>query len=158
MAKGHLLFTYDTQSTQLQIQQAQLEIERMNTTISNNNTQISQLQRDMNAASSADKPGFSAQILQLQADNAQAEYDIKSKQAEIDKLNAAIDSATVTAGMDGTVESIADLETLLAGGITNPDGTQSTTYIASSPGPRRLTGSKAASVSRTSMSSPKACR
>ena len=31
--------------------------------------------------------------------------------------------------MDGTVESIADLETLLAGGITNPDGTQSTTYI-----------------------------
>lgn len=129
VAKGDPLFTYDTQSTQLQIQQAQLEIERMNTTISNNNTQISQLQRDMNAASSADKPGFSAQILQLQADNAQAEYDIKSKQAEIDKLNAAIDSATVTAGMDGTVESIADLETLLAGGITNPDGTQSTTYI-----------------------------
>ena len=127
--QGDPLFTYDTQSTQLQIQQAQLEIERMNTTISNNNTQISQLQRDMNAASSADKPGFSAQILQLQADNAQAEYDIKSKQAEIDKLNAAIDSATVTAGMDGTVESIADLETLLAGGITNPDGTQSTTYI-----------------------------
>lgn len=129
VSKGDPLFSYDTQSTQLQVQQAQLEIERMNTTISNNNAQIAQLQKDMNAAASADKPAFSAQILQLQAENAQTDYDIKSKQAEIDKLNASIASATVTAGIDGTVESIADLDQLLSGGITNPDGSASNTYI-----------------------------
>ncbi len=129
VAAGDALFTYDTQSTQLEIQQAELEIERMNTTLSNNNDQIAQLQRDMNAASSADKPAYSAQILQLQAENAQTEYDIKSKQADIDRLNASLSSATVTAGMSGTVESIADLDQLLAGGIYNPDGTVSTTYI-----------------------------
>lgn len=129
VAAGDPLFTYDTQSTQLEIQQAELEIERMNTTLSNNNDQIAQLQRDMNAASSADKPAYSAQILQLQAENAQTEYDIKSKQADIDRLNASLSSATVTAGMSGTVESIADLDQLLAGGIYNPDGTVSTTYI-----------------------------
>lgn len=130
VAKGDPLFTYDTQETQLQIEQAQLEIERMNTTISNNNAQITQLEKDMKAAASADKPGFSAQILQLQADIAQNEYNIKTKQAEIDKLNAAITNATVCAGMDGTVESIADLDTLLAGGLTNPDGSTSNTYIS----------------------------
>lgn len=130
VAKGDPLFTYDTQSTQLQIEQAELEIERMNTTISNNNAQIAQLEKDMKAAPSADKPGFSAQILQLQADIAQNEYNIKTKQAEIDKLNAAIENATVTAGMDGTVETIADLDTLLAGGLTNPDGSTSNTYIS----------------------------
>lgn len=130
VTKGAPLFTYDTQETQLQVEQAQLEIERMNTTISNNNTQIAQLEKDMKAAASADKPGFSAQILQLQADIAQNEYNIKTKQAEIDKLNAAIQNATVCANMDGTVESIADLDTLLAGGLTNPDGSTSNTYIS----------------------------
>lgn len=130
VAKGDPLFSYDTQSTQLDIEQAELEIERMNTTISNNNAQIAQLEKDMKAAASADKPGFSAQILQLQADIAQTEYNIKTKQAEIDKLNAAVQNATVCAGMDGTVESIADLDTLLAGGLTNPDGSPSNVYIS----------------------------
>lgn len=130
VAKGDPLFSYDTQSTQLEIEQAQLEIERMNTTISNNNAQIAQLQKDMNAAASADKPGFSAQILQLQADIAQTEYNIKTKQAEIDKLNAAITNSTVCANMDGTIESIADLDMLLAGGLTKPDGSPSNVYIS----------------------------
>ena len=117
VTKGTPLFTYDTQSIDLQIQQAELEIEKMNTTISNDQSQI------------AHKPSYSAQIQDLQAEIAQTEYNVKSKQAEIDKLKASIDSATVTAGMDGTVESIADLDLLLSGGLTNSDGSQSTTYI-----------------------------
>ena len=129
VTKGTPLFTYDTESIDLQIQQAQLEIEKMNTTISNDNAQIAQLQKDMKAAASADKPSYSAQIQDVQAEIAQTEYNIKSKQAEIDKLKASIDSATVTATMDGTVESIADLDLLISGGLTNSDGTPSTTYI-----------------------------
>lgn len=129
VTKGTPLFTYDTQSIDLQIQQAELEIEKMNTTISNDQSQITQLEKDMKAASSADKPSYSAQIQDLQAEIAQTEYNVKSKQAEIDKLKASIDSATVTAGMDGTVESIADLNLLLSGGLTNSDGSQSNTYI-----------------------------
>ena len=123
VTKGTPLFTYDTQSIDLQIQQAELEIEKMNTTISNDQSQIAQLEKDMKAASSADKPSYSAQIQDLQAEIAQTEYNVKSKQAEIDKLKASIDSATVP------VESIADLDLLLSGGLTNSDGSQSTTYI-----------------------------
>ncbi len=45
MTKGTPLFTYDTQSIDLQIQQAELEIEKMNTTISNDQSQITQLEK-----------------------------------------------------------------------------------------------------------------
>lgn len=129
VSKGDPLFTYDTQSIELEIQQAELEIDRMNTTISNDNAQIAQLQKDMNAASSADKLGFSAQIQELQAEIAQTEYNIKSKQAEIDKLNASIANATVCAGMDGTVDAIADIDAIRNGTNLASDGSPSNVYI-----------------------------
>ena len=129
VAAGDPLFSYDTQSTELEIQQAELEIERLNTTISNSNTQIAQLQKDMKNANSTDKLGYSAQIQQLQAEIAQTEYNIKSKQAEIEKLKASLNTATVCATMDGTVDEIADLDALLSGGVYKPDGSPSSTYI-----------------------------
>lgn len=129
VAKGDALFSYDTESIELQIQQAQLSIEKLNTTVANDNDQITQLQKDMASASSADKPSYSAQIQELQAEIAQTQYDIKTKQAEIDKLNNSISSATVTAKMDGTVESIADLDALIAGNSTDASGNQSNVYI-----------------------------
>lgn len=129
VAKGDALFSYDTESIELQIQQAQLSIEKLNTTVANDNDQIAQLQKDMASASSADKPSYSAQIQELQAEIAQTQYDIKTKQAEIDKLNNSIASATVTAKMDGTVESIADLDALIAGNQTDSSGNQSNVYI-----------------------------
>lgn len=127
--EGTPLFSYDTESTELEIQQAELEIERLNTTIANDNTSIGQLQKSMNSASSADKLGYSAQIQELQAEVAQAEYDIKTKQAEIDKLRASIDSATVCAKMAGTVETINDLDAILNGTSVNSDGSTNDTYI-----------------------------
>lgn len=129
VAKGDPLFSYDTQSIELDIQQAQLAIEKMNTTISNDNGQIAQLQKDMKAASSAEKPSYSAQIQELQAEIAQTQYDIKTKQAEIDKLNASIASSTVTAGMDGTVESVGDIDQIKAGNQTDSNGNQANTFI-----------------------------
>ena len=122
VAKGDPLFSYDTQSIEL-------AIEKMNTTISNDNGQIAQLQKDMKAASSAEKPSYSAQIQELQAEIAQTQYDIKTKQAEIDKLNASIASSTVTAGMDGTVESVGDIDQIKAGNQTDSNGNQANTFI-----------------------------
>ena len=107
---GQALFSYDTESTELEVQRAELEMERLNTTISNDNDQIAQLEKDMSKAASADKPGYSAQIQQLQAEVAQTQYDMKTKQAEIDKLKASLDNATVYAEMAGTVTKVADPE------------------------------------------------
>ncbi|MBR1780754.1 MAG: efflux RND transporter periplasmic adaptor subunit, partial [Oscillospiraceae bacterium] len=106
--EGDPLFTYDTESINLDIQQGELEVERLNTNVTNATNQIAQLEKDMKSASSSDKLGYSAQIQELQAEIAQANYDIKSKQAEIDKLRASLDNATVTATMAGTIEKISD--------------------------------------------------
>ena len=84
----------------------------------------------MKAASSADKPSYSAQIQGIFRPRSPRRSTMSNpSRREIDKLKASIDSATVTRRMDGTVESIADLDLLLSGGLTNSDGSQSNTYI-----------------------------
>ena len=89
---GDPLFSYDTQNTELEIQQTQIELEKLDTSIANYNDQIAELTKQMNAAnvSAADKLNYSAQILEIQTSIAQAEYDKKTKAAEIEKLKASV--------------------------------------------------------------------
>ena len=108
--RGDVLFTYDTEATELQIQQVQIEIERLETTIANNTSQISDLQGMMSSASSEDRLAYSAQIQELQAATAQAEYDKKMKTAELERLQASVEDPSVRAEISGTVESIAEIQ------------------------------------------------
>lgn len=110
--EGDKLFSYNTESTQLEIQQKQLSIERLNTTIANDNEQITSLTAQMNKASADAKLEYSAQILELQAEVAQAQYDSKLAQSEIDKLNKKIEQSTVTAPMDGIVTKVTPISDL----------------------------------------------
>ncbi|MCR4672342.1 MAG: efflux RND transporter periplasmic adaptor subunit [Lachnospiraceae bacterium] len=126
---GDIIFKYSTEDVDLQIQQAELEVEQMNTNISDSNAQIEELQKAMNRASASDIPAYSAQIKDLQAQVAQTEYNVKTKQAEIEKLKSSKENAGVACTLDGTVKSIADLEALINGTLTEPDGSMSTTYV-----------------------------
>lgn len=108
--RGDVLFTYDTEATELQIQQIQIEIERLETTIANDTSQISELQSSMGSASSEDRLAYSAQIQELQAEIAQAEYDKKMKTAEMERLQASVEDPSVRAEISGTVESIAEIQ------------------------------------------------
>ena len=109
VSEGDPLFLYDTKGTELKIQQAQLKIEQLSDTVESDEEQIGQLQKDLAAAAAPDKPGISAQIQVLQADSAQCSYDIETTKMEIERYQAQIDGATVTAKLSGTVESVADL-------------------------------------------------
>ncbi|MCQ2530455.1 MAG: biotin/lipoyl-binding protein [Lachnospiraceae bacterium] len=112
---GDKLFSYNTDQLNLEIQELEIQIEKSNSTISNNNDQISQLYQLMEYADSSDKLGYSAQIQQLQADNAQAEYNIKTNQANINSKKNAISKSTIYSSMNGTVQEIADINTILNG-------------------------------------------
>ena len=112
---GDKLFSYNTDQLNLEIEELQIQIEKSNSTISSNKDQINQLYQLMEAADSSDKLGYSAQIQQLQADNAQAEYNIKTNQANINNKKNAISKSTIYASMNGTVQSIADVNTILNG-------------------------------------------
>ncbi len=112
---GDKLFSYNTDQLNLEIEELQIRIEKSNSTIENDNAQIQQLYQEMEYASSSDKLGYSAQIQQLQAEIAQAEYDIKNNQANITSKKNAIDKSTICSSMNGTVQNIADINTILNG-------------------------------------------
>lgn len=110
--QGDNLFSYDTQTLQIEVQQKQLEIERLNTTISNDNEQINTLNAQMSKAAASEQLEFSAQILELQAEVAQSEYSIKVAQSEIDKKNKSIENSIVTAPIAGTITELNDIASI----------------------------------------------
>ena len=113
--KGDKLFTYDTELMQLDVQQAQLEIESMQSTISTNNNQIAQYQRERQNVSGSERMAYDAQIQQLQAENNSTTYQLKTKEAELERLKKGLENADVLAPVDGTVESVGTIEQPLDG-------------------------------------------
>lgn len=113
--KGDVLFTYDTQATELELQKAQIQLERLEQTISDGYEQISSLQGSLEGASDELRLDYAAQIQDAQASVAQAEYDRKIQITEISKLQATIADPGVHAQVSGTVESVADVQASPAG-------------------------------------------
>ncbi len=110
--KGDVLFTYDPESINIQIEQGELEIERLNTNIKNSTAQIQELTKDKRSASAEEALGINAQIQELQADISQYEYDIKTKTSEIRKLKESASNVSVKSPVTGTIDSVGDPEEL----------------------------------------------
>ncbi|MBR3643953.1 MAG: HlyD family efflux transporter periplasmic adaptor subunit, partial [Parasporobacterium sp.] len=134
---GQALFAYNTDALRLDIEQLQIEIEKCNTTIANSNEEIAELRSIMNNLSASDQLEYTAQIQVLQSDIAQAQYDIKTKEANITAKKNAIDKSTVTATMAGTVAKIND-----ENAIRNADtGTPNVFMTVTAEGDFRIKGS-----------------
>ena len=108
--KGDKLFAYDTELMQLDVQQAQLEIESLQTSINTANNQIAQYQRERANASGSERLSYDAQIQQLQAEVNSTNYELKTKQAELGRLQAGLANAVVVSPVDGTVDAIGTIE------------------------------------------------
>ena len=134
---GQALFAYNTDALRLDIEQLQIEIEKCNTTIANSNEEIAELRSIMSSLSASDQLEYTAQIQVLQSDIAQAQYDIKTKEANINAKKNAIDKSTVTATMAGTVAKIND-----ENAIRNADtGTPNVFMTVTAEGDFRIKGS-----------------
>ncbi|MCC8050429.1 MAG: efflux RND transporter periplasmic adaptor subunit [Clostridiales bacterium] len=124
--EGQKLFSYDTQEDEDQIAQAEIDIERSEMDIESYETQITQQEKLMNSATDEDeKTEAYLEVLSLQNSIRQLEYDIESKQKEIESLKASIEDAVVTAEMGGIIQSINDPSTESETYSTS----ESTTYI-----------------------------
>ncbi len=127
--EGDVLFVYDTDSIELEIEQLNLEVDKLNTELTNNNSQLSQLNKDMANASETDKLEYTSRIAQTQSDIAQGEYDIKTKQAEIKKKQSSITASSITTPISGTISSIADIKSITNGTNVDSSGSNSNVYI-----------------------------
>ena len=103
---GTPLFSYDTENDKENLSKAQLELERISNTIGNKYNEIAALEKEKRNASSDAKLDYTLQIQSAQMELKQSEYEKKSKQVEIQKLQDNIENAEVVSEMAGVVQSI----------------------------------------------------
>lgn len=104
--EGTPLFAYDTENDEENLSKAKLELERINNTIGNKYNEIAALEKEKKSASSDAKLDYTMQIQSAQMELKQSEYEKKSKQVEIQKLQDSIENAEVKSEMAGVVKSI----------------------------------------------------
>lgn len=105
---GDTLFTYDMDALQLSVESAQLEIDQLKNSITNYDTQIAQLEKEKKSATSSEQLSYTLQIQTAQKDQAEAQYNLKVKEAELVKLQASLEETEVKAEITGVVQSISE--------------------------------------------------
>lgn len=103
---GTRLFSYDTQQATDDLAKAKLELERINNSISNKYEEIAALEKEKKNASKDAQLDYTMQIQSAQMELKQSEYEKKSKEMEIGKLEDSIENAEVLSEMDGVIKSI----------------------------------------------------
>jgi HlyD family secretion protein len=105
---GDPLFSYDVDALQLSLDSAQLEIDQLKNSITNYDTQIAQLEKEKKAAASSEQLSYTLQIQTAQKDQAEAQYNLKVKEAELEKLEASMENTQVYAELSGVVQTISE--------------------------------------------------
>ena len=105
---GDLLFTYDTDALELTVSTAELEVEQLKNSIASYEAQISALEKDKKKAPSSEKLTYTLQIQEAQLNMAEAEYNLKQKEAELQRLKEGMSETEVYAQADGLVQAVND--------------------------------------------------
>ena len=104
--KGQLLFEYDLSSIQDSLKEAQLALDRLKNEALSLNTQISTLEKEKKKANKNNQLSYTIEIETNKMNLKKNEYDQVSKQAEIDKLQAATTNTEVRSEIDGVIQKI----------------------------------------------------
>lgn len=104
--KGQLLFEYDLSSIQDSLKEAQLALDRLKNEALSLNEQISTLEKEKKKANKNSQLSYTIEIETNKMNLKKNEYDQVSKQAEIDKLQAATTNTEVRSEIDGVIQKI----------------------------------------------------
>ncbi|MDE5781904.1 MAG: efflux RND transporter periplasmic adaptor subunit [Lachnospiraceae bacterium] len=130
---GTQLFEYDTNEINLSIEEHQLEIDKLNIEINSARQQISQLESEKASAPADEQLSYTMQIQSLNTDIASNQYDVNSKQAELEKLKASLSNAIVTSTADGIIKSIGSESSSFGEGSDMEGSANETPYISILP-------------------------
>ena len=103
---GQKLFEYDTDDISTKIEQENLEVERMQNAIENYRKEIDAINAEKAANPGADHSEWNLQIQTAENEIRQTEYNIKSKNIEINKLKKQLKNVVIKSEIDGIVQSI----------------------------------------------------
>ena len=104
--EGDPLFSYDTDQLQLNADKLDLEREQLSASISDYDTQIGELERERDKVSANKKLQYTIQIQSAQVSQKEAELNLKTKEAELEKAKQLLENATITAPVAGRIQSI----------------------------------------------------
>ena len=104
--KGQLLFEYDLSSIQDSLKEAQLALDRLKNEALILNEQIATLEKEKKKANKNNQLSYTIEIETNKMNLKKNEYDQVSKQAEIDKLQAATTNTEVRSEIDGVIQKI----------------------------------------------------
>ena len=106
--EGELLFSYDTEALQLDLDKLYLERESYENTISAAKTEIEELESQRASASSSQQLSYTLQINTREADIREAEYNLLLKEREITAMEADMENTDIASPLAGRVMTVND--------------------------------------------------
>lgn len=106
VTKGQLLFEYDLSSIQEDLQQAKLDLDRLKNEALSLTDQIATLEKEKKQAKKDNQLSYTIEIETNKMNLKKNEYDQKSKEAEIQKLQNATGNTEVRSEIDGVIQKI----------------------------------------------------
>ena len=103
---GTKLFSYDTDDAQDKITQLEIDIENYEISIKSSESQVTQLEKERDKVKDDEKLSYTTQIMTTQNNIKRYQYEMKSKQAEMESLKKQIANADVTSPIQGIVKTI----------------------------------------------------
>lgn len=129
--QGQLLFEYDLSSIEDSLEEAQLEYDQLVNEAASLNQQISALEKEKKTVSQDNQLSYTIEIETDKMNLKKNEYNQKSKQAEIEKLQAATTNTEVRSTIDGVIQNI-DTTKLSSDSGSASGSTQDLSYASSS--------------------------
>ncbi|MGM9591037.1 MAG: efflux RND transporter periplasmic adaptor subunit [Faecousia sp.] len=104
--EGDPLFSYDMEELQLTLDKQKLEKEQLIASIENYESQIAQMEKERKWVSGTDKLQYTIQIQSTQVDLKEAQLNLKTKEAEVQKSEDILANSTVLAPVTGRVQAV----------------------------------------------------
>ncbi len=118
--KGQVLFVYDMEQTNLNLEKAQLELEQLENSLQMQKNEKASLEKERASASQDQKLSYSLEIQEAETAILEANYNISAKKKEIQKLEDTQKHLKVKAPIKGRIQSINTDNTTDSMGMPQP--------------------------------------
>lgn len=106
--QGDVLFEYDSEALQLELEKQELELERLQQASSTLQSQITKLTNEQKKASKEDQLSYDIEISSKQAEKNENDYNIKVKQKQIKQTKTTLANAEILSPIAGRIVSISE--------------------------------------------------
>jgi len=104
--EGDVLFTYDMEAYELNLEKAQLELDQMKGTLAATEKEKAQLEKEKEKAGADAQLNYTLEIESLATSIREQEYNIALKEKEVGRLTESLEVTQVTAPLSGRVKTV----------------------------------------------------